>query len=90
MENIGDLSEIQRKTLQGIWDGANPVTDLPEDLREELAEFYSDIADRNPAGSAQAEFNYARANYLLGNGPNPGRSVNEFADRTGFRKRKRQ
>ncbi len=71
-----------------IWE-AGPRSQLPLRTREQLAELYSGVARRNLAGSAQAAFNQARADYLLGRGPNPGRSVNEFAERFGLPKFRR-
>jgi len=47
---------------------------------EQLAEMYSQVASKNVPGTAQEAFNQARANYFLGKGPNPGRSVNAFAN----------
>lgn len=88
LAKIGDLAQAERKILQNIWEGGNR-SQLPLRTREQLAELYSGVAKSNPAGSAQSAFNQARADYLLGRGPNPGRSVNEFAERFGFPKFRR-
>jgi hypothetical protein len=66
-------------TLRQVWRGEQPVTALPETVRQQLAGLYSQVSAQNPSGFAQSEFNAARANYLLGNGPNPGPNVNDFA-----------
>ena len=55
ISRIGDLSQAEREALQNIWDGG-PRSQLPLRTREQLAEFYSGVARRNPAGSAQAAF----------------------------------
>jgi hypothetical protein len=81
---IGDFTQAQRDTLKGMWDGTTPRAALPLSVKERLAELYSDIAKKNPPGSAQSLFNQARADFLLGYGPNPGRSVTEFAERMGL------
>ena len=81
---IGDFTQAQRDTLKGVWDGTTPRAALPLSVKERLAELYSDIAKKNPPGSAQSLFNQARADFLLGYGPNPGRSVTEFAERMGL------
>ena len=59
-------------------------------VREQCAGLYSRVASQNPAGFAQSAFNEARANFLLGRGPNPGPSVVEFAKRHGIPISKKQ
>ncbi len=82
--NIGELPAAQRAILGDVWRGTQPVTALPQTTRQQLAGLYRRVASENPAGSAQAAFNEARARYLLGEGSNPGPSVVEFAERTGI------
>ena len=81
IKNIGELPRPQQQTLKSIWNGDQPVSALPQDVRHQLADLYSGVAKSNPAGTAQSVFNQARADYLLGKGPNPGRSVVDFAKR---------
>ena len=64
--------------------GEKSISELPKAVRQRLAGLYSRVAAENSPGSAQAAFNQARANYLLGKGPNPGESVVQFAERTGL------
>jgi len=85
IKKIGDLSGAEKDILKGIWDGGHRSR-LPLKTRQQLADYYSGVAAKNPAGSAQAAFNQARADYLLGYGPNPGRSVNAFAELFGIPK----
>jgi RHS repeat-associated protein len=82
--NIGELAAEHQATLTAVWRGEQPLTALPESVRQQLARLYSRVASENPAGFAQAAFNEARAKFLLGQGPNPGPSVNEFAKRMGI------
>jgi RHS repeat-associated protein len=82
--NISELPVAQRAVLETIWTGEQPITALPLATRQQLAGLYSRVASENPAGFAQAAFNQARADYLLGRGPNPGPSVVEFAQRMGI------
>jgi hypothetical protein len=89
ISRIGDLTGIEKKALQNLWEGA-PRSSLPLSTRQQLAEYFSNVARKNPAGSAQSFFNQARADYLLGRGPNPGKSVNEFAKRMGLQVFKRE
>jgi hypothetical protein len=89
LANIGELTAEHRATLQAIWRGEQPLTALPESVRQQLAGLYSRVASENPAGFAQAAFNEARAKFLLGQGPNPGPSVNDCATRMGIPKFKR-
>jgi|GEM_PF-1303469 len=84
LANIGELAAEHQATLKGVWRGEQPLTALPESVRQQLAGLYSRVASENPAGFAQAAFNEARAKFLLGQGPNPGPSVNEFARRMGI------
>jgi len=77
--NIGELAAEHQATLKAVWRGEQPLTALPESVRQLLAGLYYRVASENPAGFAQAAFNEARAKFLLGQGPNPGPSVNEFA-----------
>jgi hypothetical protein len=84
LANIGELAAEHQATLKGIWRGEQPLKALPESVRQQLAGLYSRVASENPAGFAQAAFNEARAKFLLGQGPNPGPSVNEFARRMGI------
>mgnify|MGYP002624665295 CR=1 FL=1 len=85
INKIGDLTPAEKDILKGIWDGGHRSR-LPLKTRQQLADYFSGVAGKNPAGSAQAAFNQARADYLLGRGPNPGRSVNAFAERFGIPK----
>ena len=85
INKIGDLTPAEKDILKGIWDGGHRSR-LPLNTRQQLADYFSGVASKNPAGSAQAAFNQARADYLLGRGPNPGRSVNPFAERFGIPK----
>ncbi len=81
---IGDLTRQEAATLAEVWRGTQPVTALPLEVRQQLARLYSGVASENVPGFAQAAFNEARARYLLGQGPNPGPSVVEFAQRMGI------
>jgi hypothetical protein len=81
---IGDLTKQEAAALARVWRAEQPLSTLPLRLREQLAGIYSQVARANPAGYAQSAFNEARAAYLLGRGPNPGHSVNLFAERTGL------
>jgi RHS repeat-associated protein len=89
ISKIGDLTKEEAAALKNIWKGG-PRSQLPLRTREQLAEHYSGIAKRNPRDYAQSAFNQARADYLLGKGPNPGGSVNDFSERTGIPIFKRQ
>jgi hypothetical protein len=82
---IGDLTAQEQAALARIWEG-EAVSTLPSSVREQLAAMYRGVAraPQNAPGSAQAAFNEARAAYLLGEGPNPGPSVNAFAERMGI------
>ncbi|MGH7135391.1 MAG: hypothetical protein ACREHD_06595, partial [Pirellulales bacterium] len=82
--NIGELSAEHQAILRNVWRGEQSISAIPQTIRQQLAALYSRVAAQNPAGSAQAAFNQARANYLLGKGPNPGPSVVEFSRRTGI------
>jgi hypothetical protein len=84
LSNIGELAAEQQETLKGLWRGHQPLSALPESVRQQLAGLYFRVASENAAGFAQASFNEARAKFLLGQGPNPGPSVNEFAKRMGI------
>ena len=86
---IGDLTKDEAAALRRIWDG-DARSQLPLQTREQLAQLYSSVAKSNPVGSAQSAFNQARADYLLGRGPNPGKDVNGFAERMGLSKFRRQ
>ena len=88
IDRIGDLTTTEANALKKIW-GGFPRSSLSLRTREQLANLYSGVANRNVPGTAQAAFNQARANYLLGGGPNPGTSVNDFAERMGLPKFRR-
>ena len=85
INKIGDLSGAEKDILKGIWDGGHRSR-LPLQTRQHLADYFSRVAGKNPAGSGRKAFNQARADYLLGRGANPGRSVNAFAERFGIPK----
>jgi RHS repeat-associated protein len=81
---IGDLTRQEQATLAEIWNGNQPPEALPLEVRQQLANMYSGVANRNAPGFAQSAFNQARADYLLGRGPNPGPDVNAFAKQMGI------
>lgn len=76
---ISELSPAEKALLDSIWRGEQPITALPLTTRQGLAGLYYRVGSETPAGCAQTAFNQARADYLLGLGPNPGPSVTEFA-----------
>jgi hypothetical protein len=78
---IGDLTSEEAAALADIWAGNQAPSALSLEVRQQLANMYSGVAAQNQPGFAQAVFNQARADYLLGLGPNPGPSVNQFAER---------
>ena len=78
---IGDLTPAERKVLAEIWRGTLPPAALDDDVRRQLADLYLQAAAQMPPDSAQAVFNEARASYRMGQGPNPGPSVVDFARR---------
>jgi hypothetical protein len=73
------LSPAERALLARVWKEQARPTALAAGVRRQLADLYRAVGDRCPQGSAQHLFQYARAAYLLGQGPNPGPSVNVFA-----------
>ncbi len=75
---IGDFPQWVRDLLPEIWKGETPVDALPMNYRQQLADMYSDVAGKYP-DSPQGALNQARADYLLGTGPNPGPNVSPFA-----------
>jgi hypothetical protein len=76
---IGEvISREDRTLLARVWTGEARPTALGAEDRRKLADLFRALGDLCPAGSAQHEFQYARAAYLLGDGPNPGPSVNQF------------
>ena len=84
IKRIGDLTREEAATLADIWKGTQPTAALPLDVRQQLANLYSGVASQNAPGFAQSAFNQARADFLLGQGPNPGPSVVEFSQRMGI------
>jgi hypothetical protein len=81
---IGDLTRQEADALARVWRGQQPLSTLPLWLRQQLGNLYSGVAAQNAPGFAQRAFNEARARYLLGQGPNPGPSVVDFAQRMGI------
>ena|GEM_PF-4296601 len=78
------LSPTERSMLPEMWDGTQPLTAFSTKKRLELAQFFRKVAARAPKGSAQWGFNTARARFFEGNGPSPGRSAIEYAQREGL------
>jgi uncharacterized protein RhaS with RHS repeats len=81
---IGEFSPFVQETVRRIWNGELTANALPSIERQQLANMYSEVAASNPAGSAQAAFNQARADYLLGRGLNPGPSASAYGTANGF------
>ncbi len=75
--SIGDLSLEEQAIVKQIWAKQKPACALPERQRLRLADYYAKVGERS-AGSGQGAFNKARAAYLRGQGPHPGRTVDEF------------
>jgi RHS repeat-associated protein len=83
--NIADIvsDAATRQQIKRVFDGREPVSSLNEMLPQ-LIDLYRQTAHENPAGSAQAAFNEARALFLEGKGPSPGNNVVKFAEKHGF------
>ena len=88
---IGDLTAQEQAALARTWEGG-PRSALPLETREALAAHYRRVGSQlrpdgspvNPPDFAQRAFQEASARYLLGEGPNPGPDVHEFARQTGI------
>jgi hypothetical protein len=59
---------------------------LSREKRHKMAEQFMIVASAHPPGTAQHEFNRARAMFLLSKGPSPGTNVNRFAEKHGYEK----
>ncbi len=84
-KNIGEaLSDAERKKLGDIFDEKADLSGLSKEARERVAQVFEDVAKKNPAGSLQRAFQEARAKFVRGEGPNPGRNPRAFAEKHGL------
>jgi RHS repeat-associated protein len=83
--NVGSaLTEAERALLRPIWEGKLPSSALSPAAREAISRVYEQTAMTEGQNAAVAAFNLARAAYLRGTGPNPGRTLIEYGKANGL------